>query len=213
MTNFPVLNRGILKNDDQREFWDEITKGPRGFYSGGPESERLPDLYNAYMQFPELGRACFRIADAVRKSKNISGKMRELIVLTTSATLGAQVEFDFHVPFALSEGLSESLILAIKDGVTPLPFSDNEERFLHDANLQLLRTATLTEDLRRNIVDLWGYEGLMEIVATVASYIVVAYTTNIGKVALADDFSANPADLMNFFTGRESGEKGAIKPD
>lgn len=213
MTNFPILSRGILKNDDQRDFWDEITKGPRGFYCGGAESERLPDLYNAYMQFPEFGRSCFRIADAIRKSKHISGKMRELIILTTSATLGAQVEFDFHVPFARSEGLSDPLILAIKDGITALPFLDNEERLLHNANLQLLRTATLTDDLRKSIVDLWGYEGLMEIIATVVSYIVVAYTTNVGKVALADDFSADPTHLMNFFTGRTPGENDAIKSD
>src|ERR1700740_1896778 len=112
MTTFPILNRDLLETDDQRSFWDEITKGPRGFYCGGPDSKRLPDLYNAYMQFPELGRSSFRMADKIRQSKHLNGKLREIIVLTTSAVLGARVEYDFHIPFARDEGLSDAVIQA-----------------------------------------------------------------------------------------------------
>jgi 4-carboxymuconolactone decarboxylase len=201
MTSFPILNRDLLQTDDQRAFWDEITKGPRGFYCGGPDSKRLPDLYNAYMQFPELGRSSFRIAELVRVSKHLNGKWREIIVLTTSAILGARVEYDFHVPFAREEGLSDAVIQAIGDGKAP-PFADDGERIVYEANLQFLRTATLTPETREEAIKLLGYPGLMELIGTIVLYIIVAYTTNVARVKLADDFSADPKQLSDFFTGK-----------
>ena len=55
MTHFPIVrNEGL--NPAQQALWDELTLGPRGFYTGGPEARRLPDLYNAWMQFPPSAR-------------------------------------------------------------------------------------------------------------------------------------------------------------
>ena len=54
MERFPVLNKAEL-DAGQRKLWDELTLGPRGFYTGGAEAERQPDLYNAGLQFPEFG--------------------------------------------------------------------------------------------------------------------------------------------------------------
>ncbi len=166
MTTFPILNRDLLKTDDQRDLWDEITKGPRGFYCGGPESKRLPDLYNAYMLFPELGRSSFRMADKLRQSKNLKGNWREIIVLTTSAILGARVEYDFHVPFARDEGVSEDVIKAIGEGKTPT-FTDPAEKTIYDANVQFLKTATLTPETRDAAIKLLTHEGVMEMIACV----------------------------------------------
>jgi 4-carboxymuconolactone decarboxylase len=202
MTTFPVLNRDILQNDDQRAFWDEIVQGPRGFYCGGPESRRLPDLYNAYMQFPEMGRANFRVAEAIRHSRELSGNLRELIVLTTSQILGARVEYEFHIPFARAEGLSEDLIVAIGEGREP-PFANDAERIVYTANVELLKTANLAERTRDEAIALLGHPGLMQMIAAIVIYVTVAYTTNVAKVSLAEDFSADPDQLCDFFTGRE----------
>jgi 4-carboxymuconolactone decarboxylase len=131
----------------------------------------------------------------------LKGKWREIIVLTTSAVLGARVEYDFHVPFARDEGLSDAVIQAIGDGKAP-PFADDGERIVYEANLQFLRTATLTPELREEAIKLLSYEGLMELIASVVLYIIVAYTTNVARVKLADDFSADPKQLSDFFTGK-----------
>ena len=141
MAEFPILAKPGL-DDEQRALWDELTLGPRGFYTGGAEARRLPDLYNAWLQFPEFGRLMIALGDAIRACTELSGRHRELVVLTTSALLGARVEFDFHVPFARNEGLSEALIAAITAGETPT-FADDADRIVYEANVQLLRTATL----------------------------------------------------------------------
>lgn len=200
MTGYPVLKRDQL-DAAQRAFWDELTLGPRGFYTGGAEAVRLPDLYNAWLQFPEFGRLMIALGDAIRACTELCAKHRELVVLTTSALLGARVEFDFHVPFARDEGLSEALIAAIAAGETP-PFADEGERIVHEANVQLVRTATLTERARTEALDLLGHRGLMQLIAAVSLYVVTAYTTNVARVRLADDFSADPERLKAFFAGR-----------
>lgn len=99
MRKFPVFGKDGL-DLRQQELWDELTLGPRGFYTGGAEAQRLPELYNAWMQFPEFGQLMLRLGDEIRGKAELSARLREIVVLTTSALLGAQVEFDFHIPFA-----------------------------------------------------------------------------------------------------------------
>lgn len=200
MERFPVLRKADL-DETQRALWDELTLGPRGFYTGGAEAERLPDLYNAWLQFPEFGELMIKFGDVLRTKAQLPGRFRELIVLTTSAMLGAKVEFDFHVPFAQNEGLSDALIAAIGAGTVP-PFADDAERVVYEANVQLLRNAILTHETREEAIEVLGYRGLTELIATVTLYVVTAYTTNVARVKLAEDFSADPQRLKDFFAGR-----------
>lgn len=200
MTAFPVLSRADL-DTEQRALWDELTLGPRGFYTGGPDARRVPDLYNAWLQFPEFGTLMLRLGDALRAHSELPGKLRELVVLTVSAQLHARVEYEFHVPFARNEGLSDAVIEAIGTGEAP-PFSDAAEQTAYDAVVQLLQTATLAERTREGLVGSIGHRGLMQLIAAVSLYVVTAYTTNVARVRLAEDFSADPQQLQDFFAGR-----------
>lgn len=200
MERFPVLGKADL-DETQRMLWDELTLGPRGFYTGGAEATRLPDLYNAWLQFPEFGALMIKLGEVLRTKTQLSGRLRELIVLTTSAMLGARVEFDFHVPFARNEGLSEALIEAIGRGEEP-PFADAEERAVYAANVELLRQGTLTAGTREQAIAVLGHRGVTEVIATVSLYAVTAWTTNVARVKLADDFSADPQRLKDYFSGK-----------
>ena len=200
MDEFPVLNTTDL-DPAQKDLWDELTIGPRGFYVGGPDARRLPDLYNAWLQFPEFGTTMLRLGDHVRACRELNGRLREIVVLTTSARLGAMVEFDFHVPFARNEGLEDEVIAAIREGAAP-PFSERSDAVVHDANIQLLERATLAPELREEMLGLLGFRGLMQLVAVVTLYQATAYTTNLARVRLADDFSADERQLRDFFAGR-----------
>jgi 4-carboxymuconolactone decarboxylase len=200
MAGYPVLGREGL-DAEQRAFWDELTLGPRGFYTGGAEAERLPDLYNAWLQFPAFGKLMIDLGGAVRANPALPGKLRELVVLTTSAKLGAWVEFDFHVPFARGEGLSDALIEALRERREP-PFGDEAERIAHAVNMQLLAGGCLTSETRREALGQFGPDGVMLLVANVTLYAATAWTTNIARVKLAEDFSADPDELKDFFAGK-----------
>ena len=200
MTDFPVLRKDELAAR-QLELWDELTLGPRGFYTGGEQAVRLPDLYNAWLQFPGFCSVMLRLGDEIRACGDLPGKLRELIVLTTSARLGARVEFDFHVPFARNEGLGDPVISALAAGAVP-GFADEREQAVYDANVELLETATLTPSTRDDIVRLLGHSGLIALIAVATLYIATAYTTNVARVKLAEDFSADPQMLKDFFAGK-----------
>jgi len=200
MNEFPILTKSDL-DPKQMALWDELTLGPRGFYTGGPEAKRVPDLYNAWLQFPEFGQLLLRLGDEIRARTELIGKYRELVVLTTSAMLGARVEYEFHVPFAHNEGLPEGVITAIGEGTAPA-FLDQGERIIYEANVQFLKTATLTERTREEVINLIGFNGMMQLIAVISLYVITAYTTNVARVKLAKDFSADPEDLKAFFAGK-----------
>jgi 4-carboxymuconolactone decarboxylase len=204
MEPFPILNKADL-DPEQRALWDELTLGPRGFYTGGAEAVRLPDLYNAWLQFPELGALMIKLGDAIRGNADLPGKLRELIVLTTSAMLGARVEFDFHIPFAQNEGLADAVIEALARGEVPA-FADDVERIVHAANVELVRTGALSPATREEAIAALGHRGVMAVIAAVTLYVVTAYTTNVARVKLAEDFSADPEMLKDFFAGKVVGE-------
>jgi 4-carboxymuconolactone decarboxylase len=200
MQQFPVLSKEDL-NDEQRELWDVLTTGPRGFYTGGPNAERLPDLYNAWMQFPQFGHLMLGLGDAIRACTELTGRHRELIVLTTSARLKARVEFDFHVPFARNEGISDAVIAAIGNGQAA-HFECEEDRIIHQANVQFLDAAALSEQTRSEVIGMIGFAGLIQLIAAISLYVITAYTTSVANVQLAKDFSADPNELTRFFAGR-----------
>jgi len=200
MERFPVMEKDEL-DADQRDLWDELTLGPRGFYTGGAEAKRLPDLYNAWLHFPDFGRLMLQLGDHLRAKTELNGRLRELVILTSSAETGALVEFDFHVPFAQNEGLPDDVIGDIRAGRRP-SFADPIDKTVYEANLQLLRTHVLTPETREAMIDALGYRGLVQFIAAVTLYAATAWTTNIARVKLAEDFDADPDMLKDFFAGK-----------
>lgn len=200
MERFPVMGKHEL-DADQRDLWDELTLGPRGFYTGGAEAERLPDLYNAWLHFPDFGRLMLQLGDHLRQCGELNGRLRELVILTSSAEMGAMVEYEFHIPFARSEGLPDEVIADIGAGHRPI-FADPVDETVYEANLQLLRSHVLTPETRQAMIDALGYRGLVQFISVVTLYAATAWTTNIARVKLAEDFDADPDMLKDFFAGK-----------
>lgn len=204
MTTFPILEKQTL-DESQRQLWDELTLGHRSVLTGGAEKKRLPDLFNAWLQFPEFGQLMLQVADAVRGSDALTHKLRELIILTTSMLWGARVEYDFHVPLARGNGLADAVIEGIGRSERPA-FSDESERIVYQASLELVRTGSLSDATREAVVAILGYRGLMTLIALVGLYSIVAFTSNACDVHLLDDFAADEGKLQQFFQGRLIGE-------
>ena len=200
---FPYLAKSDL-DQEQRQFWEMLTLGERGFYTGGADAVRLPDLYNAWLYFVPLGRMATTLGERIRTADALDGKLRELIVLTTSARLGALVEFDFHIPFALDQGIDRGVIERLRNNETPdLPDPLLESVYL--GNLQLLDGASMDPDVRDRIIGGIGYGGLMQMIATVVLYVATAYTVNVAGVELAEDFSADENALKEYYAGLRRG--------
>jgi 4-carboxymuconolactone decarboxylase len=206
MERFPIMGKHDL-DADQRDLWDELTLGPRGFYTGGADAERLPDLYNAWLHFPDFGRLMLQLGHHLRHCREFNGRLRELVILTTSAELGAMVEYEFHVPFAKNEGLADDVIAAIGEKREPA-FAEPLDKTVYEANLQLLRSAALDPQTREAMIEAIGHRGLVQFISAVTLYAATAWTTNIARVKLAEDFDADPDMLKDFFAGKPVQPKG-----
>lgn len=200
---FPYLAKADL-DQEQRQFWEMLTLGERGFYTGGADAVRLPDLYNAWLYFVPLGRMATSLGERIRTADALDGKLRELIVLTTSARLGAFVEFDFHIPFALDQGLDREVVDCLRENRTP-DLADPLLEAVHLGNLQLLDGARMDPGVRERIIGAIGYGGMMQMVATVVLYVATAYTVNVAGVELAEDFSADENALKDYYAGIRRG--------
>ena len=196
MTTFPVLQEGSL-TPGQAALWHELNASHRAVLTGGGAKKRMPDLFNAWLHFPEFARQAFAMADTLRAATAISDKLRELVILTVSMQLKTRVEYDFHVPIARANGVPDAVISAIGDGVQPR-FSDPVEALFHQASLELASTSTLSEKTRAGVVEAVGHNGLMVLINL---YTLVATTSNVAQVELHEDFSADEQELDAFYKG------------
>jgi 4-carboxymuconolactone decarboxylase len=199
MTTFPVLDKTCL-DDKQKALWDELALGPRGVTTGGPATTRMPDLYNAWLQFPEFGHLMLRVADALRANDALDHKLRELVILTTSMLVNARVEYDFHAPLARNNGLGTRVIDAIGRGERP-EFENDDERIIYQANVELVRAGSLSDSTRAAVVDAVGHRGLMLLIAVIGLYVIVGYTSNVADVQVLDGFAADDRKLADFYRG------------
>lgn len=207
MLQFPVLGKGEL-DPEQLSLWARATQGPRAFFStGAGEIKRLPDLYNAWLQFPELGQAMLRLSDAIRARGQLPGKLRELVILTTSMLMHARHEYDFHSNSARFEGLAEEVITAIGDGRRP-QFRDEQERIIFDSNVELVRTGAVNETLKGEVVAAFGLSGLMQLVGLIGLYVIVSHTVNVANVAMAPEIFIDRAKLEEYWRSAKSAAAG-----
>jgi 4-carboxymuconolactone decarboxylase len=49
---------------------------------------------------------------------------------------------------------------------------------------------------------------LIQLIAAISLYVITAYTTNVARVELAEDFSADPTALQEFFARKRVGDDG-----
>lgn len=196
MHDFPVYGKDDL-SPAQQDLWQEITLGPKGFATGGPSAKHLPGLYNAWLPFPEFGLMMSRLGDEIREKGAIDGKLREMVVITTSKLLNSSLEFDVHSAFARVEGLAADVIEAIGAGQSP-PFSDPSERVMYAANVELVQTGTLTDESRAAVIKLIGLPGLVHFIALVGLYVIVSYTVNIARIDLPEDFKLEEDQIRGF---------------
>ena len=196
MSNFPIYERDHLSSE-QRRFWDLVTTGPRSFATGGPDANSLPGLYNSWLPFPQFGELMVGLGDAIRQQENIPGKLREMVIITTSVLLNSRLEYDVHSQFARLEGLSDTIIAAIGEGTEP-PFEDDSERVIYTANVELVRTSTLSAKTQDEVIKLFGLPGLVQLIALVGLYSIVSYTINSAGVELPENFKLDPEQLQKF---------------
>lgn len=131
-------------------------------------------LYQMLMHSPPLAEGWLGFMTQVRQKLELSGALRELVIMRIAHLNGAPYEADQHAPIALKEGLAQAQLDALADWraasgrFTPL---QREVLALCDAMTREVHVdGAIVQGLRGQL----GERQLVELVATIASYNMVS---------------------------------------
>ena len=160
----------------QRRIFDRIAAPPRG---------RVAGPFRVWLHRPELTEHIESLGRHLRFDCGLPARLRELAVLVTARCWGASYEWHAHEPHALKAGLAQSTVAAIAERRRP-DFVEADESAVYDLCSELHTTHDVAEETYRRAVAELSQDGVIELVALVGYYALVAMTLNAFRVPLPD---------------------------
>jgi 4-carboxymuconolactone decarboxylase len=173
MTRISIIKREAM-NADQARVYDEVEK------AGGP----LGGPYWAYIRNPRLMRIAQDMGTCLRASA-LSGRERQIAVLTTVRHWGARYPWAAQVRASLAVGVDQGTIDAINAGKTPT-LSSAREKMAQELARELLANHGLAEATYAAAAKLFSEEELVALVATVGQFSMVCCTANAFDITPAE---------------------------
>ena len=158
----------------QREAYNGIVTGPRKG-AAGP--------FNALLRSPEVADRVQKVGEYVRFQSTIPAPLNEMAILITGRFWNAQFEFWAHTRLARTAGLDGSIIDAIAAGRRPPAMSD-DERVVYDFCSELLRDKAVSDRTFKAVVDRFGEQGVIDLIAATGYYSIVSMVLNVDRYPL-----------------------------
>ena len=131
-------------------------------------------IYQMLLHSPPLAAGWLELMTQVRQKLDLSGALREMVILRIAHLNGAPYEADQHAPIALKEGLTQRQLDALPDWRDADSVFDPVQQdvlALCDAVTRDIHVpATVVQAVRSHL----GDRQLVELVATIASYNMVS---------------------------------------
>lgn len=158
---------------EQRRMADAILAGPRGSLRGP-----FPVLIHS----PVMGDIAQRLGAYVRFESVLPAPLRELAILCVARHWTAQYEWYAHRELALKAGLDPAIIDAIAAGRVPV--LDSDQRAIYDFATELLTRKQVGDAAFAGVEDRFGAQAVVDLIATLGYYGLVAMTLNVNRTAL-----------------------------
>ncbi len=125
-----------------------------------------------WLRSPELASHIAKFGPFLRY-KCLDARKRELAILITGRYCRAPAEWDAHLPPAREAGIEEEIIGALAEKRRP-DFTRPEEETLYEFAMELLEDYSVSEATYRQAMDRLGAEKVVELVAIVGFYVMLA---------------------------------------
>ncbi len=181
MTRIRIINRPEM-NQEQGRVYDEAKAA--GNPVGGP--------YYAYIRIPKLMRVAQDLGSCLREG-SLSGRERQIAVLTTIRHWGAKYPWAVQVRGSLTAGVDQGTIDAINARKAP-DLSNPRERLAHQVATELLAKHGLSDATYEAAAKAFKEEELVALVAVVGQFSMVSCTANAFDITPPDEA---PARLAN----------------
>jgi 4-carboxymuconolactone decarboxylase len=167
--------------DEQKRAIDEF-KTVRGNDISGP--------FVPLLRSPEVMTRARAMGDYLRFRSALPPRLSEFVILMTARQWTQNYEWNAHAPLALKGGLKPEIIDAVADGRRPAQMA-RDEQALYDLVDELQRNQSVSDTTYADAIAAVGEQGLIDAVALVGQYSMLAMVLNTARTPLPDN--AKPA--------------------
>ena len=176
----------------QRDLYDAITGGPRASQAGTvPITDAEGQLLGPFaimLLSPDVGNAMQQVGATIRFGTALTGRERELAILTVAGALNSEFERIAHVPAARGLGLTEPQIDAALAGRAADGLSA-DEAVVGRLALAMTVDRTLSDEDYSGGVRALGQERLAELTWLVGYYSALALSLAVFRPVLPESLS------------------------
>ena len=174
LARLPQVQRENL-NTLGRSAFDTYVRPGTGYETG------LRGPVGMWMHSPVLAGAVFDLRQRVRYGTPKDQRLTELIILTTAREISNQYEWSAHEPLGQAAGLEQDIIEVIKyrkdlDSLPSIEGFDEIEQTLVQFTRELVSEEKVSTPTFNKAIELFGNEGVVDIVGLVGYYNFVAMT-------------------------------------
>lgn len=164
----------------QAEVVAEVVSGKRG---------KVPAPMIAWLRNPELARRGQRLGELLRFETTLEPALSELAIIICGRHWTSHHEWTAHKRLALEAGLDPRTVADIAAREADPYLRDDRERAVFRVSSVLLAQSKIEKDLYAQGVNALGETGMVELVAILGYYCMVALTLNAFEIGLPDSFA------------------------
>ena len=151
---------------EQRTVHDRIASGPRGGVRGP---------LALWLHRPELADKAQALGQYCRYETCLLPRLSELAILTTARIWDAAYEWQAHLQPAREAGLSEEVIVALGEDMTPT-FGSPDEELVYSFTRELNLTRAVSDDLYARTLAVLGPDATVDLVGVLGYYSLISMT-------------------------------------
>jgi 4-carboxymuconolactone decarboxylase len=181
---FPELKPEAM-TPAQKQVADAIKSGPRGSIRGP---------FNAWLRSPELADRLQKVGEHIRYRSSLPPRLNEFGILIAARYWNAKFEWYAHYPLALKAGLKPEIAAELAGGLRPQSMAADETA-IFDFCIELRRDREVSDKTYAAVRDLFGEQGVVDLIAVSGYYDLVSMTLNVAQVATPPDGALPLPDL------------------
>jgi 4-carboxymuconolactone decarboxylase len=167
--------------------WEQLTDAQKtmvgDLLSGSRVSLNGP--FNVLLRSPEMGNVAQKLGEYVRFHTSVPRRLNEMAILMTAKAWSCQYEWHAHKPLALEAGLAASIVDDIQAGRRPSGMP-RDEAIVYDFSTELREHRRVTDGTFARTKTLLGEQGVVDLIALMGYYDLVAMTLNVDRYPLPD---------------------------
>ena len=171
---------------DQRKYADAVLSGPTaatGSAAAVPGAATIGAPFNVYLRSPILAEQLRGVAEYIRFKTSLPHKLNEFAILVTARQWSAQYEWLAHHRLALKAGLGPAIAEQLAEGKRPTGM-DADETIIYNFSQELHTTRAVSDANYKAVVDRFGEQGAVDLIAVNGYYVLVAMILNVDRTPL-----------------------------